>query len=188
MLISFLLLTMLGVWMGNTAQTVDVRPAVMITVNTYADELNADGDCAVREAIQAANTDTAVDGCPAGVGEDLILLAAGVYRLTLAGASEDLNATGDLDILADLVLRGARLDGTQFDGAQLDRVLHILPGVKVTISDLTIRNGQAPTPEGDQPGAPGGGILNEGRLTLARVALRHNRAGTGRNNNGGDGR
>ena len=61
MLISFLLLTMLGVWMGNTAQTVDVRPAVMITVNTYADELNADGDCAVREAIQAANTDTAVD-------------------------------------------------------------------------------------------------------------------------------
>jgi hypothetical protein len=66
-------------------------------------------------------------------------------------------------------------------------VLHILPGVKVTISDLTIRNGQAPTPEGDQPGEPGGGVLNEGALTLARVALSHNRAGAGRNDNGGDG-
>ncbi len=187
MLISFLLLAILGVFMGNTAQPVGVQPAAIITVNTYADELNEDGDCSVREAIQAANTDTAVDGCPAGVGEDLIVLAAGVYMLTLAGANEDLNATGDLDILADLVLRGARLDGTQFDGAQLDRVLHILPGVKVTISDLTISNGQAPTPEGDQPGAPGGGVLNEGTLTLARVALRHNRAGAGRNHNGGDG-
>ena len=36
------------------------------TVSTTNDELNADGDCSLREAIQAANTDTGVDACPAG--------------------------------------------------------------------------------------------------------------------------
>ncbi len=37
--------------------------ATTITVTTTDDELNADGDCSLREAIQAANTDTAVDDC-----------------------------------------------------------------------------------------------------------------------------
>jgi len=35
--------------------------AATITVNTTVDELNSDGDCSLREAIQAANTDAAVD-------------------------------------------------------------------------------------------------------------------------------
>lgn len=34
-----------------------------INVNTTDDELNNDGDCSLREAIRAANTDTAVDAC-----------------------------------------------------------------------------------------------------------------------------
>lgn len=159
MLVSFLrvMVVMIGLFVGNTPQTVGVLPVVNITVNTYADELNEDGDCSLREAIQTANTDTPVDSCPAGLGEDLIVLATGVYTLTLEGASEDLNATGDLDIQADLILRGAGVDSTLLDGAQLDRVLHVLPGAKVAISDLTITNGQAPTPERDQVGEPGGG-------------------------------
>ena len=40
--------------------------AAAITVNTTEDELNADGDCSLREAIEAANTDSTVDACPAG--------------------------------------------------------------------------------------------------------------------------
>ena len=36
-----------------------------LTVNTTDDELNTDGDCSLREAIQAANTDAAVDACVA---------------------------------------------------------------------------------------------------------------------------
>ena len=46
--------------------------AVSLIVNTTADELNSDGDCSLREAIQAANTDSAVDACPAGSGADTI--------------------------------------------------------------------------------------------------------------------
>ena len=37
-------------------------PATTITVNSTADSLAGDGNCTLREAIIAANTDTAVDG------------------------------------------------------------------------------------------------------------------------------
>ena len=78
-----------------------------INVNTTDDELNADSDCSLREAVQAANTDIAVDGCTAGSGADTIVLPAGTYRLTLAGADENGNASGDLDILSDVTIEGA---------------------------------------------------------------------------------
>jgi hypothetical protein len=53
----------------------------------------------------------------------------------------------------------------------VDRVFTIAPGVSVTIQDMTIRYGRA-------AGSParGGGILNNGTLTLKRVAVRDNRA------------
>ena len=46
--------------------------AAGIAVDTTTDELNSDGDCSLREAVQAANTDAAVDGCAAGSGADMI--------------------------------------------------------------------------------------------------------------------
>lgn len=52
--------------------------AAFITVNTLDDELNNDGDCSLREAVQAANTNVAVDACRAGQntggGLDTIIL------------------------------------------------------------------------------------------------------------------
>ncbi|MBL8093191.1 MAG: CSLREA domain-containing protein, partial [Anaerolineales bacterium] len=76
--------------------------ATQITVTTTTDELNADGDCSLREAIVAANTNTAVDACPAGSGADTITLPAGTFTLSLAGINENAAATGDLDIVDDL--------------------------------------------------------------------------------------
>src|SRR5918994_5103801 len=40
--------------------------AANITVTTPDDELNTDGDCSLREAVEAADTNAAVDGCAAG--------------------------------------------------------------------------------------------------------------------------
>src|ERR1044071_6821183 len=62
--------------------------AANITVNTTADELNSDGDCSLREAIQAANTDAPSDGCTAGSGADTIsfnpsLTSGGDVTITL---------------------------------------------------------------------------------------------------------
>ena len=53
--------------------------ATNITVTTTSDELNGDGDCSLREAIVAANTNAAVDACPAGTGADTITLPAGTF-------------------------------------------------------------------------------------------------------------
>ena len=52
--------------------------AATITVTSLKDNLDRDGTCSLREAIQAANTDTAVDTCAAGHGADTITLPAGV--------------------------------------------------------------------------------------------------------------
>lgn len=52
--------------------------AATINVTTNADELNVDGDCSLREAVEAANTNTAVDACTAGSsnGDDFIDVVA----------------------------------------------------------------------------------------------------------------
>ncbi|WP_298981118.1 CSLREA domain-containing protein, partial [uncultured Caldilinea sp.] len=61
--------------------------AALIIVNTTADELNSDGDCSLREAIQAANTNARVDACTAGSGDDTIVfdpnLGAATITLTM---------------------------------------------------------------------------------------------------------
>jgi CSLREA domain-containing protein len=80
--------------------------AATITVNTTDDELNYDGDCSLREAILAANTDSAVDACTGGWFADTITLPAGTYTLTIPGTDEEYNGTGDLDIRDDLTING----------------------------------------------------------------------------------
>jgi CSLREA domain-containing protein len=137
-------------------------------VTTTDDELNNDGDCALREAIEAANTDTAVDACPAGSGDDIVVLPGGTYPLDIPGAGENNNQTGDLDILDSMTIQGAGADATVIDGGGLDRVLQIHPGRVVEISDVTVANGHLYD-------GYGGGIENEsGVLTLNDAILRDN--------------
>lgn len=149
----------------------------VINVNTLADELNTDGDCSLREAIQAANTNSAVDACPAGAGDDKINLPDGMITLSRAGADEDNNVTGDLDIRGNLVIQGAGRDSTIIDGGYknpstyIDRVFHITGPYTVVISRLTIQHGFASTGL-----LGGGGILNQGTLTLQDVSMQDNRA------------
>ena len=140
---------------AHPQQDFGLWPAANIVVNTTDDELNSDGDCSLREAIQAANTDQAVDACPAGSEGDTISVPAGVYELVLAGAGEDANATGDLDILDDLKLIGAGIKGTVLDGKALDRVLHVHGGATVQITGVMITGGRTPdgadSPSGEPP-------------------------------------
>jgi len=71
---------------SNTQLTTDTLvTGTSINVTTEADELNNDGDCSLREALQAANTDSAVDACPAGSGWDTINIPTGTFRLTEYG-------------------------------------------------------------------------------------------------------
>src|SRR3990170_8265891 len=131
--------------------------ATTITVNSAADVIADDGVCTLREAITAALTDTASGAtpgeCAAGSGADTITLPAGTYTISIAGAGEDANATGDLDITADLTINGAGAATTIVQACDssggpctgIDRVLHITGAfVTAEISGLTIQNGFLP--------------------------------------------
>jgi CSLREA domain-containing protein len=145
-----------------------VVQATTITVNTVNDELNSDGDCSLREAIRAANSDTAVDGCLAGQGHDVIHVPAGTYNITLAGAFEDLGVTGDLDLHTALDIRGAGSRTTRINAGGLDRVFDVQPASSATLSGLAIGGGNVD--------GSGGAIQNEGSLTVTRSTVRDSSA------------
>jgi CSLREA domain-containing protein len=139
---------------------------VTITVDTTVDDTTANGNCTLREAIEAANSDSAVDACPAGNGRDSILLPAGVYSLTLLGGGEDSNKSGDLDIRSDLRIVGEGIEASSVSANGSDRVFQILNPAEVEISDISIMQGGSVE--------EGGGIYTEGELTLTRVLIDDN--------------
>jgi len=157
--------------------------AAGIAVDTTTDELNSDGDCSLREAINAANLDEAVDACAAGSGADVITLPAGTYTLTIAGADEGGNATGDLDVWDDLTINGAGAVGTIIDANGLDRALELfapaLASGAVAISGVTITGGDTTAATDDQGGGIFGNIGNAdiGSLTITDSVITGNTAG-----------
>lgn len=149
-----------------------------ITVNTTSDEFGTGADCSLREAILAANTNTAFGGCQAGAGDDIIVLPAGTYTLTIVGAGENNTATGDLDILSNITISGAGAATTIINGNNLDRVFEIRNNANVTFNDVTISGGVV--------SGRGGGInvssTTGGSLNIIRGIIRNNIAN---GNNGG---
>jgi CSLREA domain-containing protein len=156
--------------LGLTANLSPHAWAAAIPVNTTADELNTDGDCALREAIQATNTDSPVDACPAGNGADLITLPAGTYTLVILGTDEDNNATGDMDISGTLTIEGADQTTTILDANQLDRVLHLTTeAATLTLVNLTLQNGKV-------TGLMGGGLFATGPVVISNTIFLANSA------------
>ena len=163
---------------ASTPQSQNLAPQATITVTTTDDELNADGDCSLREAIQAANTDTAIDGCSAGSGDDIITLSDGTYSISLAGKNEDNNATGDFDITQNLTINGIDAANTVIDANQADRVFHALNNALVVFNDLTIENGELLVAAPTTNEGVGGGIWGETGTTIQvyRSIIRNNSA------------
>lgn len=138
-----------------------------IVVTTTADGVLPDGFCSLREAIDAANSDTPIDTCDAAVGPDVIELSGDTFVLEVPGAAEDLNVSGDFDVLDDLVVRGSGASQTVIDAGGLDRAFHVHEGVSLSLRNLAIEKGDAPG---------GGGIFNRGDLRLVGVEMRDNQA------------
>jgi CSLREA domain-containing protein len=116
--------------------------------------------CTLRAAIMETN---------ALAGTDTINLPAGTYTLTIAGQGEDGAATGDLDIQGTLTIAGAGAGSAIIDGNGLDRVLQVLDLGRLTLSEVTVTNGN--------PGnGSGGGIRNSGTLTIVRSTIANNAA------------
>jgi hypothetical protein len=128
----------------------------------------AANDCSLRGAVVAANAATEADA---------ITVPAGTYTLTRAGANEEAASTGDLDITDDLTISGAGARATSVAGGPApfdDRIFYIQPDATATITGLTITGGKATDAQGTA--SEGGGVRNEGDLTLDRVAVKSNTA------------
>jgi CSLREA domain-containing protein len=146
--------------------------AATIKVTTTLDEFGEPGGagCALREAVEAANSNSKFGGCKrkGSSSTDGILLRGGkTYALALPGF-DDSNAQGDLDV-DEKVAISVRKDGkATIDGGSLDRVIEVHEG-KLSGSALMVTGGLLTT-----PGQHGAGILSHGRLELRRSLVTGN--------------
>ncbi len=124
------------------------------------------GFCTLRAAIMEAN---------ALPGTDVIRVHGGVpYTLSIAGADEDLGATGDLDITDSVRIESTPGVLATISGAQLDRVFDIHAGAaEVLMFGLVIRDGVV-----DRAGG-GVRIGTAGNVTLAFTSIENNEANAG---------
>jgi len=116
--------------------------AATITPDTFSDDNVDNGNCTLREAIIAANTDATDDDCTAGTGADRIAVQAGRYELSVPGTGEGDSAMGDLDITDPdgLEIAGARA-GSTIDANAIDRVFNTRAAASATFVRLTITGG-----------------------------------------------
>jgi CSLREA domain-containing protein len=146
------------------------RAATVITVNTTNDDVGDDGLCSLREAIIAANTETASGGsigeCATGSGADII-----VFDSSLSG--ETITLASDLsEITADLTIDGSALASQiMIHGNDNYAIISITnQGAIVSLKNLIITHGYS------HYNPIGSGIYNKGTLTVVDSTIRDNYA------------
>ena len=140
--------------------------AATITVTTDADENGTGADCALREAVTAANSDTAFGGCAAGAGADMV-----VFAMPFFGTPREIRlATGELRVTSAVTISGAgahllTIRNIQPAGAT-SRVFAVTGSGALTLSGATVTGGNAT--------GTGGGITTNGTLNLTNVHITGN--------------
>ena len=182
-----------------------------ITVNTMNDTVDVSpGDGVVADSSGNVSLRAAIMEANALAGDDVVVLPAGEYTLSIGGVGEDFGASGDLDVRdvgSRLTIRGAGADVTTIDAASLERVFHVFAGATLDIEGVTITGGLVTGSEdggglrndggtvtitdsvitGNVSQDDAGGINNTGNLTLTRVTVSDNsaaRTGGGVRNSG----
>ncbi|MBI3170637.1 MAG: sortase [Chloroflexi bacterium] len=153
-----------------TFSTLGTAPAraAGIVVNGNADDtlanLALNSTCDLREAITAANTDSAVGQCPAGSGADTITFAAN-YTITLVG-SQLPAVTGVVTITgngaSNTIVQASTCDPTVGFGGGCGinyRVFEVTSTGNLTLNDISVKHGQPSFSNGS-------GIYNAGTLTV----------------------
>ena len=110
-----------------------------INVDSFLQSPGGAGDGTLGEAIQAANTDAAVDACPAGSGADTIVLPAGTYTLSAIDNEEN----GLPFVSSDITIQGDKSASTTIErspAAPNFRFFRV--NGRLTLDDLTIRGGR----------------------------------------------
>lgn len=163
---NYLATTIFGL-LAITFLTTFAGHAATITVNTFADENNTNAAaCSLREAINNANGDNTTNGlgCVAGSGTDSIIFSvSGTINLTavLPAISSSMNIGNNTTTAPSLTVN--RSSGGDY------RIFFVFNGNTVTMSGLVINNGFASM-------ANGGGIRNDGTLTLNNCVVSNNQS------------
>jgi CSLREA domain-containing protein len=147
--------------------------AATISPTTTNDDFTTNGNCSLREAVQAANTNLARDACPAGSSSqpDTIALPGAFYLLNLGAAGENFNASGDLDVLpatnSPLTIKSNGSE-SEINGNLDDRVIDDSSAGALTLDHITLN-------AGDPPSGDGGGLRNTGTgpVTLLTSSVTH---------------
>lgn len=163
--------TLLALALLATAAPNVFAATLMVDPTATDSSIAGDGKCSLREAVMSVNAGTNLGDCVADMTEaygtnDTLMLAPGIYTLSLPGLDESFidnggtavpsvtntpnAAIGDLDIQKSLRILGSGADSTliQWDsalGKARDRIFHIQAGsgtVNVSLQDLTLSQGQ----------------------------------------------
>lgn len=137
-----------GVQNGSTIN-LNSTGALTLNVNAIDPEAN----------VPTSSVQAAIDMIGNTNGARVINLNDGTY----AGNTLSLNQ--------NLTLNGASSSQTFLSGENVRSVVNVAPGVTATISNLTIQNGLT------NIGVEGGGLTNNGNLTLDRVTVQQNQSG-----------
>jgi hypothetical protein len=136
-----------------------------------SDALRGDGICA--DSTGHCTLRAAVDEANANPASDTITIDPGIDpTLTIPGAAEDHNASGDLDSTSPLAIHG---NGTTLNANGVDRAIQQLAG-SLAIDHLTITGGTTAGDTLPNDNDDGGAILDRGSLNLDHVAITGNTA------------
>ena len=128
--VSIMVVGLLSLLLVGTARS------ATITVNSLADP-GALGICALRDAITAANTMTATNGCGAGSGNDKIKFSV-TGTITLGSA---------LPPIANVAPNSLTIDGSgqniTISGNNSVQVMQVNIGAALNLQDLTIADGSS---------------------------------------------
>ncbi len=129
-----------------------------------AADIEVDADCELTEAIQNANDDAATNSdCEAGSGTDTI-------TITQEGTTNGtITLSSTLTISSNIIIEAG---GFTISGNNAVRVLFVGGGSNLTLNNVTITEGRTSRNNG-------GGIYNNGTLTITNSTIRDNRS-TGR--------
>ena len=149
----------------GTRCDVGAYEARVIEVDTLSGKAD-DGDCSLEEAIEAANTDDAVDGCAAGSGDDIINI--GLPDDTTKAPIETITApAGGFEIASNMTIQGHGGGTTISGGGGVEVVLtkvgaagaaDTAGATKVRLADLTITGAVTATGATPATSATGAGV------------------------------
>jgi CSLREA domain-containing protein len=169
------------------AVTVMVRdgnnPATVINVTTSADEFGSDGQCSLREAVEAANANGTVNDCVTAPASYHVinLNAAGPYDLSYAPRPA-FPWISELDVTSEIVLNGKGQTIRNRNATGASRHFYVHGAGDLTLSDITLRDGKAAG--GGAIFVDSGATVNLVRSTITHNATLQDTAGGGIVNNG----